>query len=411
MAMASSGEAVVAWSNAAGDVVAAHRPPGRPIGAARRLSGARSGSDHSVRVAINDRGDAIVAWQSGPGVLASYRPAGGAFGPPEAVSNTGTPPSVAIDPDGVATVMWSGDGPGDGAIMASTRSSAGTYRQEYLGGGQGPTIRGDPAGNEIAWWYDVPRCWGAEAPVLIRCEDGRTFVARRDGRSFGGSRSTLLDTSESRLALDGVGNAMAVWVTSPGKQHVRATTLTRFGLSEEQQELSPGGNNQLFDLAVNREGAAVAVYMAYPRDFTGASGARVSLVSRPADNSRPRLRVRRSRMLRGYVRATVSCDEICRVRGSARQARRKRRGRRRRGGLRRHRAARVRRTRARTLRARRRVRIKVKLTRRERVRLRRALRKRRVVRVVLTLRAEDVNGNRRTVRRSIRVRRRGQRKR
>ncbi len=63
-------------------------------------------------VAMNDRGDTIVAWTRGEGsngvVQASFRPAGGSFGAPVNVSTGGesaTAPRVAIDGAGDATVV------------------------------------------------------------------------------------------------------------------------------------------------------------------------------------------------------------------------------------------------------------------------------------------------------------------
>ncbi len=64
-------------------------------------------------VAMNDRGDTIVAWTRGEGsdgvVQASFRPAGGSFGAPVNLSTGGesaTAPRVAIDDAGDATVVW-----------------------------------------------------------------------------------------------------------------------------------------------------------------------------------------------------------------------------------------------------------------------------------------------------------------
>jgi hypothetical protein len=70
------GDAIVAWrSERAPFLRVAERAAGQPFGAARELAVGRSAT-----VAINDRGDRVLAWRAGPRLAARVRPAGGEWG-------------------------------------------------------------------------------------------------------------------------------------------------------------------------------------------------------------------------------------------------------------------------------------------------------------------------------------------
>ena len=82
-------------------------------------------------VAVNERGDAIVAWRRSNGaneiVQASFRPAGGSFGAPVDLSpegRNGDLPRVAIDAAGDATVVWDSTNGGPEVVEEATRSAA-----------------------------------------------------------------------------------------------------------------------------------------------------------------------------------------------------------------------------------------------------------------------------------------------
>lgn len=140
-----SGQAVVAWDGPTG-VRAAAGDRAVGLGPATRLSAATD-TFSSPQAAIDDRGDAIVVWETyratgggqcstcpahlvSNGVWASLRPAGAGFGPPVALAgpraDSGADvqladPQLAVSSTGHAIVAWSG---ADGT-MAAFRSPGG----------------------------------------------------------------------------------------------------------------------------------------------------------------------------------------------------------------------------------------------------------------------------------------------
>jgi hypothetical protein len=78
-----------------------------------RLSRFSISNDQAQLLAMDRRGDAIVLWQQeysgnpSPGsVFASYRPAGGSFGPVARVARDVGGAAVALDAHGDATIAW-----------------------------------------------------------------------------------------------------------------------------------------------------------------------------------------------------------------------------------------------------------------------------------------------------------------
>jgi PKD domain len=112
IAMAPDGSAVVAWAAALPGgkyaVRVATRGPAAPFGAEQTLpEGGASVVPLSLRVAINVRGDAAVAWRAGAQASVAVRPAGATFGAPAAIPSTpydADDLALGIDGNGTATV-------------------------------------------------------------------------------------------------------------------------------------------------------------------------------------------------------------------------------------------------------------------------------------------------------------------
>jgi hypothetical protein len=89
--MTASGEAIVAWLARAGghhQIDVATRAPGGSFTKPVRVSAeSREITDRPV-LAVNDRGDAVLAWVRGDRIEAAYRPAGRAFGAPVTVTGS-----------------------------------------------------------------------------------------------------------------------------------------------------------------------------------------------------------------------------------------------------------------------------------------------------------------------------------
>jgi PKD domain len=158
-----AGEATVVWDNVTGSPVvveAATLVDGLPSAPVEVSTGAYPALYPAI--AEDERGDAIVAWQSSDGkneiIDAAFRPAGGSFGTPVALSQSGENaelPRVAIDAAGDATVVWQRyDGKEELAEAASR-----------LKGAFGPSVALSEAGE------------GVEQPQVAMNAAGDTTVA------------------------------------------------------------------------------------------------------------------------------------------------------------------------------------------------------------------------------------------
>jgi hypothetical protein len=170
-------------------------------------------------VAFDGQGNVLAAFMDNRQVQARYRPAGGAFGSPELVSqpperNALTagfflPSPIGFDSSGAATVLWR-DSPSN-QLFASVRPSGGTFGS--------PTALSqdavDPAGlavsadgSAFATW--IPPSQTTPAPRLL------TAAVREAGGDFG-APATLSDRAvEHDVAADATGHGLAAWTAYYG---------------------------------------------------------------------------------------------------------------------------------------------------------------------------------------------------
>jgi PKD domain len=122
-----------------------------------------TGAVFAPDVAVNDRGDAVVAWQAPDRrIVARFRAAeAGEWGAPAVLglgSEGGTRPGLAIDDDGDAVVAWRSSGPAvQSTVLAALRSAtSGDWgagvRLSNEGVTHEPVVRADEDGNTIAMW-------------------------------------------------------------------------------------------------------------------------------------------------------------------------------------------------------------------------------------------------------------------
>jgi YD repeat-containing protein len=151
------GDAVVAWTQRESgsyhrQVFAALRSAGGTWGAAAQLT--TTGGDYdNTSVAIDNWGRAYAAWnQRNPSHLAfAMRPAGGPWGPVEFVCDcSGYNPSIAVDGAGNVHAVWSSSG-----AVAAYRPAGGPWSAvvQLDADGTFPGVGVDDAGNAIAVWY------------------------------------------------------------------------------------------------------------------------------------------------------------------------------------------------------------------------------------------------------------------
>jgi PKD repeat protein len=211
------GDAVVVWRGAGpphNTIIASVRPAGGVFGPTQTLSDAGEDSQ-APDVAIDAHGDALAVWLRYDGsderVQAAYRPAGGAFGTPQTLSEAGveaTGPRVAMNGAGEAVVVWSVMLGGKEEIQAAPAAPGGAFGTPVNLTGFSvvasvPQVALDSHGDAIAVWdgYDGTN---------IRIED----AIRAAGGGFGAAQflspaGSNADTPQ--VAFDAAGNALAVW--------------------------------------------------------------------------------------------------------------------------------------------------------------------------------------------------------
>jgi hypothetical protein len=239
-----SGRALVAWwtdhKKPTGPEVVAVNPSGS-VGSARRLP-APATSISGYAVAMNARGDAVLAGSERHVVRASFRSAGGAFDSEQVVVRHGRGTvvghvAIAIAPNGTVTAAWQ-EGAAGGhrlSIVTAVRGRNGKWsdRQTVMTS-SGPTRGlGDPV-------LGVDRSGAVEAAFLQRVGAlWRVALAiSKPGRPFG--ESSLSSSPEARvsahvppaLAVAANGDVIAAWMEGgrSGGSVMTATGDTAQGL-------------------------------------------------------------------------------------------------------------------------------------------------------------------------------------
>jgi hypothetical protein len=211
------GDAIVAWQSNGGPqpvVMAAARPAGGAFGAAQMLSDP-SAFAMSPDVASDAQGDAVAVWLQFDGanfrVQAAYRPAEGSFGAPQTLSVAGyeaREPRVAMNAAGEAAIVWSlGSGLGEeaqvssvapGGVFGSAQSLTG-----FVGAASMPQVALDSRGDAIAVWEG----WDG---ANIRIQES----SRPAGGSFGAPEFLSPagnNAGTPQIAFDSGEDALAVW--------------------------------------------------------------------------------------------------------------------------------------------------------------------------------------------------------
>ncbi len=188
-------------------------------------------------VAMNDRGDTIVAWTRGEGsigvVQASFRPAGGSFGAPVSLSPGGesaTAPRVAIDDAGDATVVWDRNNGGHELVEEATRPAA-----------TGSFSKAAVLSNEAESAIQPFVVMNAEGDTAVTwaASNGAAHVVQVAVRPAGGTFDKAVSVSTEaanaafpQVALDGRGDPGVVWTLEFGGdlivQYAAGTSLGAF---------------------------------------------------------------------------------------------------------------------------------------------------------------------------------------
>ncbi len=224
LAINDHGAAVALWTSLTLDgwtIQATSRPAGGIWEKAADLVGPMAGTA-SPDIAIDPSGNAVAAWASTTGtawnVEAAYRPSGAAWSSTVDLSEpdrTGPiAPQVEIDPNGDAEVVWSQAGGQGSAIELSTRSATrGTWTVPRIispssAVAVAPLIVTDRRGDAAVVWTTSSKLGLSMTAVFRRAGAGWGKAVTLSGGSSGPLAPSI--------ALDGNGNAVAVWTRSTG---------------------------------------------------------------------------------------------------------------------------------------------------------------------------------------------------
>jgi hypothetical protein len=284
-----SGGELAVWSSGT-SVQGAARPAGGRFGAPQTLS-APGATGYSPRLAADADGNALVVWAGStiaPGagatvVHAASRPAGGGWGPPQALSPPTNPPgelSLAIGRGGRALVAWTlSSGPGP-VVQAATRPAAdapfGAAATLSAPDAEDPAAAISPAGQAIVLWSartlegaaprqslrvavraaELLRDGSWSAPVELSAPDGPT--------PYSPFICGIPPDTGPRVAMDGAGGAVAVWLRRlpDGSVAVQGSLHPAGGGWGPAADLAPPGQNPYdLRLAVDPAGDALAVWV------------------------------------------------------------------------------------------------------------------------------------------------------
>jgi hypothetical protein len=274
------GSAIVAFAKGfPGQVVAVVERPGFGAWGAPITLSSAAGSSGDPSLDLNDRGDAVVAWNRWTGanyaVEASVKPAGGAWEPGRDISvpglNSPVTPTVSLSESGDVAAIWAAAGPqftggpefvaqipqvairpSGSALWAPPVDVAGPAVDV-----QRPRIALDDAGNAVAAWIAVRGDGGA-----------RTESVEAAFRPAGGTWSApatvatgAVDYDELLLAVDRRGDAVLLWRRGAGAGSRILASARPAASGSWHEPLEIGSAGLWLDLSLDRSGNAVAAWL------------------------------------------------------------------------------------------------------------------------------------------------------
>ena len=239
MAVQADGSFVTAWEtldeDGSGFGIFAQRydATGNPLAPAFQVNTYSAGDQSAPAIAIDSAGNFLVTWQSknqdgdGLGVYGQwYDHTGGVIGSEFRVNTTTagdqSAPAVAIDNEGDAIVAWQSDGQdGDGLGVFYTRldgagDTAGAEVQvndAFLGVQQAPTVATAANGNFVIAWEAIDPTGGSDASLDIFAkvyDDSGTAIVGE----YRVNSETLRDQVTPQAAMDANGDYVIAWVGS-----------------------------------------------------------------------------------------------------------------------------------------------------------------------------------------------------
>jgi hypothetical protein len=262
-----AGDATAVWTRSDGlhlIAQAAERPVGGVWSAPVDLSGA-SGNAESPTVAVDPAGDAVAAWKlrlaGSEAIETSYKPAGGAWGAPEAVEFGAAvveTPAVAIDEAGDAVLVWRQGVGGNHVILAATMPAGGSWAapvaiSSSALNAEAPDVAMSPSGTAAAVWQS---------------SSGATSVIETNTLPLGGSwtgeeaiSAPATVTEPPHVEVDASGDFFAIWSRSgTGLVAEVAARPAGGGWQAPEQISTPALEAHAPQLVVDSAGDAVAAW-------------------------------------------------------------------------------------------------------------------------------------------------------
>ena len=265
IAMDGSGNAMVVWAQA-GIIWTKRYTAGVGWGTATGISTGGT-SVAAPQVAFDTNGDAVAAWQQLDGtqnVWANHYLAGWGWGSATTISDgagNATVPQVAIDTNGNAVAVWTqfdgtrdnimanrylaGSGWGTAAPIETDNNGAANPQVSVGADGNGMTVWQQSDGSRTNIWanhYSAGSGW-----------DGATLIEQDD----------VGPATDPQVAVDGSGNAVAVWAQFDGTRYNILANRYLAGSGWGTATLIESDNNgdaALSQIAVGADGNAVAVW-------------------------------------------------------------------------------------------------------------------------------------------------------
>ena len=266
-----AGNAVAIWERHVGgeEVVEASERPASGDWSEPEILSLPGEEGERSQVAIDAAGNAIAVWVTGDGiggfvVRSAVRPPGGTWSEPEDVSDSisaAGSPILAIDAVSEAVAVWTAFDNGDVLVQGAVRSADGEWSEpdDLSPAGQdvtpleAPGVAIDAAGNAIAVW----KLEGSNDIVqaAMRPADQENWAAPDDLSDAG------QDAGEPVVAMNGAGEAVAVWTRLDGTNTIQAAVRPAGGDWADPDDLSDASQNAAEpDVAMDEAGEAVAVW-------------------------------------------------------------------------------------------------------------------------------------------------------
>ena len=215
----------------------------------------------TVRIAIDDAGNGVAAWDEGSISVtrlvqtARFDASTGAWGPPQvrSASLTPGPPAVAITPSGDAFVVWAERTGPPGVFASRFTAVSGTWsatEQVTADWSNTPSVAADTAGNAVVVWQGA-----VGQPVRA----ARFVAATASWSAPADLSAALLDgLAAPSVAMNAAGDAVAVWNRAGLVEAARAPAGLAFGAASTVSPVD--GVNETPRVALDPAGNAIVAW-------------------------------------------------------------------------------------------------------------------------------------------------------